>query len=59
MTTQEAINALITEFKRFRKENTMTCNSIRHDEVAQFVIYKQKQLFRKLTHTVGNRENKP
>ena len=38
--SEAKIQALIKEFKVFRKK-TSTCNSIRLDEVAQFVLYKQ------------------
>jgi len=35
---------LIREFQAFRKAYTATCNAIRLDEVAQFVLYKEGAL---------------
>ncbi len=35
---------LIKEFQAFRLKHTMTCNAIRLDEVAQFVLFKLGKL---------------
>lgn len=42
---------IIAEFQKFRKRFTATCNSIRLDEVAQYVLFKQGK-YGKSTETI-------
>ena len=38
--SEAQIKSTIKEFQVFRQKYTATCNAIRLDEVAQFVLYK-------------------